>query len=165
MISSKEHSIVRREWKSKADLVDNDEDDTLEYDFINTFIYAPEKNGPGLTGEEHVVVAHPLVLGMALAINMDREELLPFIQAAINGLLHTPKDIFFSGRVMDLLFDGIILDCSSEDFEVSAACSEFSSGQYKEIQPLNDTAYVFSLFGGVSAKIHATIKKAKLFQK
>lgn len=33
-------------------MVDDNEEDTIEYDYRNTFVYHPEKNGPGLTGEE-----------------------------------------------------------------------------------------------------------------
>lgn len=83
-----------REYKDKIDIVDDKEEDTMEYDYRNTYVYRPEMNGPGLTGDEIVTIPHPLILGMALAINVDREELIPFIRAAINGLLHNPKDIF-----------------------------------------------------------------------
>lgn len=138
-----------REYKDKIDIVDDKEEDTIEYDYRNTYIYKPEKNGAGLTGNEFVTIAHPLILAMVLSINIDREELLPFIQSAMNGLLHNPKDIFFSGRVWDLLYDGIDLDCSSDEFEVTAVCSEFDSGDYGEIQRFNETTFKFSMFGNV----------------
>lgn len=131
-------------------MVDNKEDDTIEYDYRNTYIYKPEKNGPGLTGEEIVTIPHPLILGMALSINVDRPELLGFVRTAMNSLLHNPTDIFYKGRLWDILYDGIVLDCSSDEFEVTAVCSEFSGGDYAEIKPINDTAYSFSLFGNVT---------------
>lgn len=142
--------FLRREWKVKYDLVDDDEADTLEYSYKNIFIYDPSKNGPGLTGEEMITLVHPLILGMALSVNVDRQELLPFITNAIKGILQAPTDPFWTGRVMDILFDGVPLDCRSDDFEVAAACGEFSTGEYKAIQPFNETFYKFSLFGGVS---------------
>lgn len=129
--------------------MDDKEEDTIEYEYRNTYIYRPEKNGPGLTGNEFVIMAHPLILAMALSVNVDREELVPFVKAAMDGLLHNPKDIFFRGRVWDLLYDGIELDCSSDEFEVTAVCSEFGGGDYKEIRQINDTAYSFSMFGNV----------------
>lgn len=134
----------------KFDLVDDNDADTLEYSYKNTYIYNPTKNGAGLTGNEIVTLMHPLILGMALSINVDRHELLPFIGAAINGILGNPTDAFWTGRVMDLLFDGIPLDCRSDAFEVAAACGEFSTGEYKAIQPINESFYKFSLFGGVN---------------
>lgn len=138
-----------REYKDKYDIVDDNEEDTIEYEYRNTYIYRPEKNGPGLTGDEIVTMPHPLLLGMALAVNVDREELVPFVYAAMKGLLRNPKDIFYHGRLWDILYDGIELDCSSDEFEVTAVCSEFSGGDYNEIRPINETAYNFSLFGNV----------------
>lgn len=122
----------------------------MEYDYRNTYYYKPENNGPGLTGNEYVITAHPLLLAMIMAVHVEREELLPFIQAAIKGLLHDPKDIFFRGRAWDLFYDGIDLDCSSDAFEVTAVCSEFDSGDYKEIRRINETAFNFSMFGNVN---------------
>lgn len=139
----------RREYIDKFDIVDNKEEDTIEYDFRKTYQYKPEKNGPGLTGNEIVTVANPLLLSVILAINTDRQDLLSFIHKAANGVLHNPQDIFFTGRLWDLLYDGIILDCSSDEFEVTAACSEFDSGDYGEIRRINETAFSFSLFGNV----------------
>lgn len=121
----------------------------MEYEYRNKYYFKPEKSGPGLTGDEIVTVAHPLLLAMALSISVDRQELLPFISAAINGLLHNPTDIFYTGRLWNLLYDGIDLDCSSDDFEVTAACSEFDSGDYKEIRRYNETAFRFSMLGSV----------------
>lgn len=143
------HYLIYREYKDKFDIVDNKEEDTMEYDYRNTYIFRPDLSGVGLTGNEIVVMPHPLILAMALSVNVDRPELVPFIRTAMNGLLHNPKDIFYKGRLWDLLYDGIELDCSSDEFEVTAVCSEFSGGDYKEIQPINDTAYSFSLFGNV----------------
>lgn len=138
----------------KYDLVDDNEADTLEYSYKNTFIYDPSKNGEGLTGEEIITLVHPMILGTALSINIDRPELLPFIESVINGVLNSPTDPFWTGRAMDILFDGIPLDCTSDDFEVAAACAEFSSGEHKAIQPFNETFYKFSLFGGVSLHLN-----------
>lgn len=143
----------------KYDLVDDDEADTLEYSYMNTFIYVPEKNGPGLTGNEIVTLVNPVILAMSLTLNIDRPEMLNFVENAINGLFHNPKDIFWTGRVMDLLFDGIPLDCTSDAFEVAAACAEFSTGEHSAIQPLNETFFKFSLFAGVRKSFDDSKKK------
>lgn len=153
-----------REWKVKFDLVDDNEADTLEYSYKNTFIYDPTKNGAGLTGNEIVTIMNPMILGMALGINVDRQELLPFIENAIKGVFGNPSDAFWTGRVMDILFDGIPLDCSSNAFEVAAACGEFSSGEHKAIQPLNESFYKFSLFGGVNSYFYQIISGTLVFQ-
>lgn len=58
--------------------------------------------------------------------------------------------MFWTGRVMDILFDGILIDCSNtEDFATQAVCSIFASGEVQAVKPFNDTHYSFSLFQGV----------------
>lgn len=51
---------------------------------------------------------------------------------------------------MDYLFDGIEIDCTSEEFAAKATCSVFATGEVKAIQPLREDFYKFSLFGAVS---------------
>lgn len=50
---------MTREWKRKFDLVDDEKEDTLTYHYKNTFIFRPDLSGPGLTGNELVVMPHP----------------------------------------------------------------------------------------------------------
>lgn len=86
---------------------------------------------------------------MALAVNVDKQPMLPLIVKAIDLLFHEPKDMFWTGRVMDILFDGIPIDCSSSEFAATAACSVFQSGDVKAVRPIDDEHYAFSLFAGV----------------
>lgn len=78
--------------------------------------------------------------------------MLPMIATAIDLLFNKPKDMFWTGRVMDLLFDGIPIECTSEDFTAKAVCGVFESGDVKAVQPLNDTHFSFSLFQSVSSE-------------
>lgn len=87
---------------------------------------------------------------MALGVNVEREGLLPMIAKAINDLFHNPKDIFWSGKAMDLIYDGIPIDCTSEDFNAKAVCSIFETGEVKEIQPDGEDRFKFSILAAVS---------------
>lgn len=87
---------------------------------------------------------------MALATNVDKKPMLPLVNDAINGIFHHPKDPFWTGRVMDYLFDGIEIDCTSKEFAAEATCAIFASGEVKPIQPLRENFFKFSLFGAVS---------------
>lgn len=69
---------------------------------------------------------------------------------AINQMFHNPKDMFWTGRVMDILFDGIPVDCSSEEFQSKAVCGVFESGEVAAVQKHNDTHFKFSLLASVS---------------
>lgn len=48
-----------REWKDKFDLVDDEEEDTVTYHGRKKYIFRPDLSGPGLTGDELVVMPHP----------------------------------------------------------------------------------------------------------
>lgn len=52
-----------REWKTKVNIIDDNAEDTMEYDYVNTIYFRPDLSGIGLTGDEFVVLAHPLILG------------------------------------------------------------------------------------------------------
>lgn len=88
--------------------------------------------------------------------------MLGLADKAIKDLFHNPKDMFWTGRVMDVLFDGIPIDCSSENFEATATCSVFKSGEVAAIREHNDTHFAFSLFAAV--KTILTNKCYYLFQ-
>lgn len=162
---------LHREWKEKYDLVDDEEDDTLTYHYKNTFIFRPDLSGPGLTGNEIITMPHPglwelesfrqtiteifimkcaVMAGMVLAVNVDKQPMIPLVGTAINSLFHEPKDMFWSGRVMDMLFDGVPIDCSSDDFNVQAVCSVFESGDIKAVRQVDEKHYMFSIFAGVN---------------
>lgn len=56
-----------------------------------------------------------------------------------------------TGRAMDYLFDGIEIDCTSENFAAKATCSMFHSGEAKAVQPTDkENIFKFSVFGAVS---------------
>lgn len=83
-------------------------------------------------------------------MNVDRQGMLPLVAAAINEIFHHPKDAFWTGKAMDIMFDGIPLDCRSEDFNSKAVCSIFETGEAKQIEPDGEDRFKFSLLGAVS---------------
>lgn len=48
-------------------------------------------------------------------------------------------------QFQDILFDGIPIDCSSENFQVQLVCAVLGNGEFKAIRTLNSTHYAFSL--------------------
>lgn len=90
------------------------------------------------------------MVSMALGVNVDRAGMLPLVAAAINDIFHNPKDPFWTGKAMDLMFDGLPLDCTSEDFNAKAVCSVFETGETQQIQPNGEDHFKFSVLGGVS---------------
>lgn len=92
-----------REWKKKYNIEDDEENDTMEYDYKNIWRFRADLSGPGLTGDEYFVMTHPLVTGIAMQIYQERQELLSFIGKVIDRVLMEPKDIFYRGTFWDIL--------------------------------------------------------------
>lgn len=101
---------------------------------------------------------------MSLAVNVDKKPMLGLVGKAIEEIFHHPKDPFWTGRFMDLFFDGIDIDCTSQEFEASAACAVFGDGQVKAIKPGHkEKFFKFSLFGGVCTAIFLFAVKGYAF--
>lgn len=129
-------------------MVDDEEFDALEYRMTNTYIFRPDLT-IGLTGNEIITSVHPLLMGMSLGVNIDKKPLLGMTARALKVIFHDPTTPFWTGRAMDLLFDGFDIDCSAEDFAAKATCSVLSSGDVQAIRVVNETSLKFSLMGGV----------------
>lgn len=58
-------TIYYSEYKEKVNLVDREEDDSVEYSLKATWYFNPSKSN-GLTGEEELVLPHLLILAMVV---------------------------------------------------------------------------------------------------
>lgn len=88
------------------------------------------------------------MMGMLLAANIDKKPMVSMLGGAIKTMFHDPADAFFTGRVMDLLYDGVPIDCSSKELAAMAVCLTLESEP--AIRKINDEHFAFSLFAGVS---------------
>lgn len=62
--------------------------------------------------------------------------------------IFSPTTPFLSASVMDILYGGIGIDCSSEQFEAKSFCAAMENE--KAINIVNDTYLSFSILGSVS---------------
>lgn len=92
-----------------------------------------------------------VIAGVFLSANIDKQPLLPMLEGAMNNLFHKPSDAFYTGRVMDLLFDGVEIDCSArvDDTFTAAICMQLGDEGLKKI---DDDHFSFSTFGTVKIK-------------
>lgn len=101
-------------------------------------------------------VVFAVIAGVLLATNYDKQPLLGAIEGAVNKLFHNPTDAFYTGRVMDLFFDGVSIDCTpSDDKFSSAACMTLE--EQNVVQKIDENHLKFSVFGGVNAMQFAFI--------
>lgn len=93
-----------------------------------------------------------------LALNIDKKPMLPMVKKGVDIIFNSPKNMFYTGRAIDILFEGIQIDCSADDFEAQAICTVFESGEVKTVQAISETHYAFSLFGAANSTDLGEIK-------
>lgn len=74
----------------------------------------------------------------------------PLLGTAIKAVtqIFNPKTPFLTARVMDILYDGVGIDCSSDDFTAKSMCAKLENE--KGFKIINDTYLTFSILAGVS---------------
>lgn len=83
-----------------------------------------------------------------MAVNVDKKPMLPMVEKVIKLMFHDPADAFYTGRAMDLMYDGVGIDCSSDNGLVSGVCLQFEGE--KAFRKDENGQLFFSLFAGVS---------------
>ncbi|XP_033218894.1 sensory neuron membrane protein 1-like isoform X2 [Belonocnema kinseyi] len=134
------------EYKQKVDLVDREEDDTLEYSLKTTWKFNAAKSN-GLTGEEEIVFPHLLMLGIIMGTLKEKPTAMGLVGKAINSIFQKPESIFIKAKVKDILFDGLPIDCTVTDFAGSAVCTILKE-QAADLVNDGENKYLFSFFGG-----------------
>ncbi|KAM7343533.1 sensory neuron membrane protein 1-like isoform 1-T1 [Cochliomyia hominivorax] len=136
--------FVFEEWKDKYDIEDIDNEDAVEFNMRNTFIFRPDL---GLSGKEFITMPHPLIQFIAIAIKREKPAMINMIAQGLQDLFQ-PKSAFIQVTFMELFFKGFMVDCSNEDsFAAGAICLNFHTGAIKGAEKLNETHFLFSLLG------------------
>lgn len=86
--------------------------------------------------------------GALMSVKRDRAPMLPLVSKALIHLFN-PETPFVTAPVMDILFDGIDINCDTQEFSAKAICASLQS-EAKGLTMFNDTFFKLSLFGAVS---------------
>jgi hypothetical protein len=86
--------------------------------------------------------------GMVLSAERDMVFMLPAIARAIPLIFGTQDSIFLTAPVKDILFDGVLINCTLKDFTAKILCM-FIKTQGKDLQKVGKNAFKFSFFGAV----------------
>nr|QJX59445.1 sensory neuron membrane protein [Dioryctria abietella] len=135
------------EWKEKVEVEDNEADDTINYKKLDVFYFRPELSGPGLTGEEIIVMPHIFMLAMATIVSRDKPAMLNMIGKAFNGIFDEPPDMFLRIKALDILFRGMIINCARTEFAPKAVCTALKKENVAGLSFEPNNQYRFSLFG------------------
>lgn len=146
-------------------MIDNDADDTLEYSPRDTFVFNREKSGK-LTGEEVVTIPHPIIVvtrpkqvqtfksvdsfqGIINTVARDKPGMMGLASKAVATIFRNPTTAFLTAKVNDILFDGVLINCTVNDFGAKAVCAQLKA-EAEGLKFQTETEYLFSLLGPVS---------------
>lgn len=82
-------------------------------------------------------------------VEKDTPALLTIANRGIPHLYNHPKNIFLTAKARDILFEGVVLNCTSKDFAAVALCTGIRMNS-KGLHKVNDNIFKFSFFGVVS---------------
>lgn len=90
-----------------------------------------------------------VIVAMGLTVHFEMPQFLHVVVQAIKEIFHDPTDVFWTGRSMDLLFDGIEIDCAVKNPLSKLACGEMRRSNQPSLQKIDKQRLKFSLMGGV----------------
>lgn len=94
-----------------------------------------------------------------MTVKIDLPKLTNLVAKGIDVIFKKPSNIFWTGRVMDILFNGIEVDCTSNNVNSKAVCAVFETDQVRQVHLTNvENKMLFSIFSVVSCKIRKFIK-------
>ncbi|CAK9823842.1 Sensory neuron membrane protein 1 [Anthophora retusa] len=133
------------EYKEKVDLVDREEDDSVEYSLKATWYFNPSRSN-GLTGDEEIVFPHVLILSMVKITLLEQPAAIGILNKGVDSIFKKPGTMFVRAKAREILFDGLPVDCTVKDFAGSAICNVLKTKD-DALVPNGEGHYLFSLFG------------------
>ncbi|CAO1440533.1 unnamed protein product [Diamesa serratosioi] len=134
------------EWKTRENPDENVVDDTIEFTMVDTFTFRPDKSS-GLTGDEIITMPHLIIVATLMAVLRDRAPMIPLVTKALD-IIFEPKSPFVTAKAMDLMFNGIDIDCDKSDFRAIAVCEAIhTESQGVLVKDEEKKIYTVSLLG------------------
>lgn len=82
-----------------------------------------------------------------MAVELKSPGLLSLVNGALNAIFQ-PQHPFLTASVNDIFFNGIVINCTSEDFKAQTLCTKLRT-EGEDLEIVSDTIFKFSLFGSV----------------
>lgn len=98
------------------------------------------------------IISLIVIAGVLLAANIDKQVMLPRLENGLKNIFHNPTDAFYTGRAMDILFNGVEADCSNKETFTAAICNNLED-QPQSVRRVDKDHLNFSFFGNVSEPI------------
>nr|ALV87596.1 sensory neuron membrane protein 1 [Drosicha corpulenta] len=148
------------EWKEKVNLVDDPKEDTVSYNFLNSFMFNASVTQP-LTGMEKITMPHPLMLALTQITEEIKPSALNVANKAHPHILGTKDSFLVTDTAMNILFDGLLVNCSKhKEFAANAVCGQLKANP-KGLVKLDEDNFLFSFFGAVNGTPYAETMTVK----
>lgn len=119
---------------------------------VDTFKFRPDLSS-GLTGDEMITMPHLIIVATLMAVKRDRAPMIPLVVKALD-IIFEAKTPFITAKAMDLMFNGIEINCDKSDFRAIAVCEGIhSEGQGVFVKDAEKKLYTVSLLGHVNILI------------
>ncbi|XP_026822399.1 sensory neuron membrane protein 1-like [Rhopalosiphum maidis] len=151
---------VYHEWKEKENLIDDIDEDTVEFSFKNTFVFDEMSTLP-LTGDEILVMPHLAMIGMVTMTKMMKPAALGLVNKAIPYLYPDQTSAFMTATANDIMWNGLDINCTSGEFAAVAICSQIRQNS-ASLHKISKDHFKFSLFGVKNGTIESnryTVKR------
>ncbi|XP_031629089.1 sensory neuron membrane protein 1-like [Contarinia nasturtii] len=145
------YSFDEIDWKNN--ISDDEEEDTMSFNLNKEWLFRPDLSN-GLTGEEIITTLHPVIVAIGLTAHFEMRQYLHVASTAIDEIFHEPKDVFWTGRAMDLISDGIEIDCSTTNPLAKIACRMIRKSGIQMIQRVDTQRMKFSFLGGFNRTVN-----------
>ncbi|XP_015114625.1 sensory neuron membrane protein 1 isoform X1 [Diachasma alloeum] len=140
------------EYKEKVDLVDNNEEDTCEYSNKATWMFAPEKSGVGLSEDTVLTFPHVMILTLILTVVREKPGMMGLAAKAVDSIFKKPDSVFVKATVREILWTGLPVDCTVQDFQGKAVCSLLAENEAAFIVE-GPGKYRFALLGAKNGTV------------
>ncbi|XP_020289234.1 sensory neuron membrane protein 1-like isoform X1 [Pseudomyrmex gracilis] len=108
-------------YRDKENLVDRDEDDTVEYSLRQVWYFNSAKSSASENAE--IYAFHPVMLAVTLLTQIEKPAALGVVSKALDSVFKKPDSMFIKTTVKELFFDGVRFSCVDiKDFAGSALC-------------------------------------------
>lgn len=137
---------IYTEYHDKKIIKFHDEDDTVSYNVHKRFFYNKEKSQCH-HDSDLVTIINPALMGTVLRVQKMFPYALTFINDAIPFLFPTQNTIFVTATVQEILFDGILINCTHDKGPGKMVCDGMTGRIPKTIRQVpNSQNYLFSYF-------------------
>lgn len=89
-----------------------------------------------------------LFQGLMNMVAATKPAMLSLVSKAANVIYRNPTSVFLTARVKDILWDGVVINCTVTDFAAKAVCTQLKT-EAKELKHIGDNDLSFALLGPV----------------